>query len=94
MSETITANRRIAKNTILLYVRMFFVMIVSLITVRVLLQKIGVQDYGIYNAVAGFVTTLAFISSVFTALFVSRLMFDFDTDVLHAKKVSIAWGIK
>jgi preprotein translocase subunit SecD len=27
-------------------------------------------------------------------LFVSRLMFDFDTDVLHAKKVSIGWGIK
>ena len=34
------------------------------------------------------------VSSVFTALFVSRLIFDFDTDVLHAKKVSIGWGIK
>ena len=48
------------------------------------------------GAIQGFAVSLAIgvISSVFTALFVSRLMFDFDTDVLHAKKVSIAWGIK
>lgn len=48
------------------------------------------------GAVQGFAVSLAIgvISSVFTALFVSRLMFDFDTDVLHAKKVSIGWGIK
>ena len=48
------------------------------------------------GAVQGFAVSLAIgvLSSVFTALFVSRLMFDFDTDVLHAKKVSIGWGIK
>ena len=48
------------------------------------------------GAVQGFAVSLAIgvVSSVFTALFVSRLMFDFDTDVLHAKKVSIGWGIK
>ena len=48
------------------------------------------------GAVQGFAVSLAIgvISSVFTALFVSRLIFDFDTDVLHAKKVSIGWGIK
>ena len=48
------------------------------------------------GAIQGFAVSLAIgvISSVFTALFVSRLIFDFDTDVLHAKKVSIAWGIK
>lgn len=88
MSETITANRRIAKNTILLYVRMFFVMIVSLITVRVLLQKIGVQDYGIYNAVAGFVTTLAFISSVLSVA--SQRYFSFyigKGDIIALRKV-------
>lgn len=38
--------------------------------------------------------TIGVISSVFTALFVSRLMFDFETDVFHSKKVSIGWGIK
>ncbi len=48
------------------------------------------------GAIQGFAVSLAIgvCSSVFTALFVSRLIFDFDTDVLHAKKVSIGWGIK
>ena len=48
------------------------------------------------GAIQGFAVSLAIgvVSSVFTALFVSRLMFDFDTDVFHAKKVSIGWGIK
>ncbi len=48
------------------------------------------------GSIQGFAVSLAIgvVSSVFTALFVSRLMFDFDTDVLHAKKVSIGWGIK
>lgn len=48
------------------------------------------------GAIQGFAVSLAIgvVSSVFTALFVSRLIFDFDTDVLHAKKVSIGWGIK
>ena len=48
------------------------------------------------GAIQGFAVSLAIgvFSSVFTALFVSHLMFDFDTDVLHAQKVSIGWGIK
>lgn len=48
------------------------------------------------GAIQGFAVSLAIgvVSSVFTALFVSRLIFDFDTDVLHSKKVSIGWGIK
>ena len=48
------------------------------------------------GAIQGFAVSLAIgvVSSVFTALFVSRLIFDFDTDVLHAKKVSIGWVIK
>ncbi|MCL2879467.1 MAG: protein translocase subunit SecD [Treponema sp.] len=46
--------------------------------------------------IQGFAVTLAIgvISSVFTALFVSRLIFDFETDVLHAKKLSVSWRIK
>ncbi len=48
------------------------------------------------GSIQGFAVSLAIgvVSSVFTALFVSRLIFDFETDVLHAKKVSIGWGIK
>lgn len=48
------------------------------------------------GSIQGFAVSLAIgvVSSVFTALFVSRLIFDFGTDVLHSKKVSIGWGIK
>ena len=48
------------------------------------------------GSIQGFAVSLAIgvVSSVFTALFVSRLIFDFGTDVFHSKKVSIGWGIK
>ena len=55
--------RQIAKNTILLYIRMLLLLAVSLYTSRVVLDVLGVEDYGIYNLIAGFVTFLAFISN-------------------------------
>ncbi len=58
-----SSNKRIAKNTILLYFRMMFTMIVSLFTSRIILQKLGVDDYGIYQAVGGIVGFLTFINS-------------------------------
>ena len=58
---------RIAKNTILLYIRMFFLMAVSLYTSRVILRTLGVNDFGLYNAVAGFVSMFAFIGNSLTS---------------------------
>ena len=55
-SEIQANNKRIAKNTLLLYVRMLFLMLVSLYTSRVVLNALGVEDYGIYNVVGGFVS--------------------------------------
>ena len=49
-------SRRIAKNTVLLYLRMFLLMVVGLITSRVVLRALGTEDFGIYGAVAGVVT--------------------------------------
>ena len=49
-------NKRIAKNTLLLYVRMGVMMVVSLFTSRIILDALGIEDYGIYNAVGGLVT--------------------------------------
>ena len=46
MSSTSQENKRIAKNTMLLYVRMLFIMIVSLYTSRVILRELGVENYG------------------------------------------------
>ena len=57
-------NKRIAKNTLLLYFRMFLTMGVSLFTVRVVLKTLGVEDYGVYNAIGGVVLSLSFISGV------------------------------
>lgn len=57
-------SKRIATNTILLYGRMLVLMVINLITVRVVLLALGVEDYGIYNAVAGVITMLNCISSV------------------------------
>ncbi len=62
-----TSNRRIAKNTIILFIRMFIVMSINLFTVRLTLQALGVEDYGIYNVVFGFVTMFACISNVLSA---------------------------
>ena len=47
--------KRIARNTLMLYVRMLFSMLVALYTSRVLLNTLGVEDYGIYNVVGGVV---------------------------------------
>ena len=55
MSHQSNNNKRIAKNTLLLYFRMLFMMVVSLYTSRVVLDKLGVTDYGIYNVVGGVV---------------------------------------
>lgn len=55
-------NKRIAKNTLLLYFRMLLTMAVSLYTSRVVLQTLGVEDYGIYNVVGGIITMFTFIN--------------------------------
>lgn len=55
-------NQRIAKNTLLLYGRMLLIMAVSLYTSRVVLNTLGVEDYGIYNVVGGIVTMFAFLN--------------------------------
>lgn len=52
---------RIAKNTVMLYIRMAFIMLVSLYTSRVVLNTLGVVDYGINNVVGGMVTFLTFL---------------------------------
>lgn len=59
--------KRIAKNTILLYVRMLFGMLVSLYTSRVIISALGVVDYGIYGVVGSFVTMFSLINGSLSA---------------------------
>lgn len=63
MSDTSANNKRIAKNTLWLYLRMLISMAVSLYTSRVILQTLGVEDYGIYNIVGGVVAMFSFINA-------------------------------
>ena len=63
MSDTSQNNKRIAKNALLLYVRTLFIMLVSLYTSRVVLNTLGVSDYGVYNVVGGVVAMFGFINN-------------------------------
>lgn len=62
-----TDNKRIAKNTFLLYLRMLFNMAVSLYTSRVILKILGVDDFGIYNVVGGIISMFTFLNSAMSA---------------------------
>lgn len=55
--------KRIAKNTVFLYIRMFFLLLIGLYTVRVVLTVLGVEDYGIYNLVGSVVVLFSFINA-------------------------------
>lgn len=66
MVEATIDNKRIAKNTLFLYLRMIVVMAVSLYTVRAILDILGVVDYGIYNVVGGVVGMFSFINGTLT----------------------------
>ena len=69
-------NKRIAKNTLLLYVRMLFLMVVSLFTSRVILNTLGVEDFGIYNVVGGIVAMFTIISGSLTSAISRFLTFE------------------
>ncbi len=57
--ENFIDNKRIAKNTLMLYMRMMVLMFIGLFTSRVILDALGVEDYGISNVVAGFIALFA-----------------------------------
>lgn len=61
------SNKRIAKNTALLYFRMLFTMGVGLYTSRIVLNALGIEDFGIYNIVGGIVVLFSFLSNALTS---------------------------
>lgn len=68
MSIKERTSKRIASNTLLLYMRMWFLMIISLYTSIVVLKALGVEDFGIYNVVGGGVGMSAIVCSIFLIL--------------------------
>lgn len=61
--NTNSANKRIARNTLFLYIRLAVVMMVNLYATRVLLDVLGVSDYGVYNVICGFVAMFGFLNT-------------------------------
>ena len=55
--------RKIAHNTIMLYIRMILIMMISLYTSRIALEALGITDFGILNLVGGIVTLLSFLNA-------------------------------
>lgn len=67
MKNQLHNNKRIAKNTCFLYLRTLLVMAVTIYTSRIILDVLGVNDYGIYNVVGGFVAMFSVLSGTLTA---------------------------
>ena len=63
MTDSTLNSKRIARNSIYMAIRMVFVLGLTLYTTRIILRVLGVEDYGIYNVVCGFVSMLAFLST-------------------------------
>lgn len=59
--------KRIAKNTVYLYIRQFVIMILSFVTTRIVLEKLGASDYGINNLVAGFVASFSVLNNILSS---------------------------
>lgn len=66
MSDISVNKKRIVKNTMYMYLRMFFTIIIGFYTSRVVLNTLGVSDYGIYNAVGGIVSLFVFLNTAMT----------------------------
>lgn len=69
-------NRRIARNTIFLYIRTFVAMVIGLYTSRMILEVLGVSDFGIYNVVGGLIAMMAFVNGSFNVAIGRYLTFE------------------
>lgn len=93
MSQTSDNTKRIAKNTLLLYVRMLFTMAVSLFTSRVILNTLGVEDYGINNVVGGIVTMFSVLSGSLSASISRFITFELGKGNMQRLKTVFSSGV-
>ncbi|MBO5810593.1 MAG: oligosaccharide flippase family protein [Bacteroidales bacterium] len=77
---------RIAKNTFFLYIRSFFILLISLYTSRVILKVLGIEDYGIYNVVGGVIGMLSFLNTSMASTY--QRYFNYEMGKKNEKGVS------
>lgn len=85
--EKIGDNRRVAKNTLFLYFRTIITTLISLYTTRVVLDVLGVEDYGIYSVVGSFVLTFNFIGSNLQVVSQRFLSYELGKEGKNVKRV-------
>ena len=88
--SSVENNKRIAKNTMLLYIRMIFFMLVSLYTSRIILNVLGVDDFGIYNVVGGVVLLFGYLTGTMTNTTQRFLTFELGRG--NSKKLKIVFN--
>lgn len=86
-------NKRIAKNTLLLYVRMLFMMAISLYTSRVILSTLGVEDYGIQNVVGGVVAMFSVLSGSMSSSISRFITFELGRGEIGRLKTVFSTGV-
>lgn len=80
-------NKRIAKNTLLLYFRMLFIMVINLYTTRIVINALGVEDYGIYNVVGSFVAMFTMLSGSLSSVISRFITFELGNNTENLKKI-------
>lgn len=93
MQDNSANNKRLAKNTLVLYLRTIFVMVISLYTSRVILNTLGVEDYGIYNAVGGMVAMFAVVSSALSSAISRFITFELGTGNKEKLKIIFSTSV-
>ena len=63
----VSNGQKLANNTLILYIRSFITLIINLFTSRILLQSLGIDNYGIYDVVGGFVAMFASVTGTLTS---------------------------
>ena len=93
MVDSTHNTKRIVKNTIVLYARMIVTMIISLYSSRIVLQALGINDYGLYNVIGGVVALLTFLKSTLTSSTQRFLSYEMGTGNLEKLKAVFSMSI-
>ena len=86
-ADLVNNSKKVAKNTLYLYLRTFLVMSISIYTSRVVLDVLGVDNYGIYNVVGGFVSLFSVFSGTLTAASQRFIAFELGKEKPQIRKV-------
>ena len=81
-------SKRIAKNTAIMYIRMFVMLLIGLYTSRVILQTLGVSDYGTYNVVGGVVAMFGILTSTLSRSISRFITFEVGTGNGYYRRIA------